>query len=99
MGRLFSVLLRVIAMDSLGRKRRKTYGDVLCGFVGCRILNPFTGMGYYGLSGRNVERSSLMLHVQLAANHDSVFLELRCLAGFQPSRGTAHVRDAEVFGL
>src|SRR6185312_2974557 len=56
-------------------------------------------MSHYGLPRRNVEGPSFMLHVQLAANHDGIFLKLRRLPGLLPSCGAAHVRDAEALGL
>src|SRR5258707_3767875 len=82
-------------MDSLRGKRRQAYRDIFRGLIRSGILYPFPGMGQYGLAGRDIERSILMLHAQLATNHDCVLFEFRRLSWLLPSGGAAHVRNAD----
>ncbi len=82
-------------MDSLRRERRQAYCEVFRCLVRSGVLDPFPGMGYYGLSGRYIERSTFVLHVKLPPNHNCVLFELRRLARLLPPGGAAHVRYAD----
>lgn len=81
------------------RECRDTYRDVLRCFIGSGILDPFAGMSDYGLAGRYIERSTFVHHVELAPNHNGVLLELRSLSRLLPSRGAAHVGNAEAISF
>lgn len=82
-------------MDRVRRKGRKANGDVFRGFIRRRVLNPFPGTGYHRLARSDIECPSLMAHAQLPSNHDGVLLKIGRLPWLLPSRGTAHVRDAD----
>ena len=86
-------------MDRLGRKRWHTNGDVLGGFVGSRILNPFSRMGHNSLARRNLEGSSLMTDAKPPVENDGVLLKFRGLSRFLPARGAGHVRYTDAIFL
>ena len=79
-------------MDSFHRERRKADGDIFCAaFVRSGVTDPFTGVGYYGLTGSNVKRSAFVFHSESSFQDDSEFFERGRLARLTPSGGTAHV--------
>jgi hypothetical protein len=86
-------------MDSLRRERRQAYRDVFRCLVRSGVLDPFPGMGYYGLPGRYIERSTFVLHVKLPPNHNCVLFELRRLAGLLPSGGATHAGYADTIAF
>lgn len=82
-------------MNRIGRKGRKTHGDVLGAFGhGAAVADPLAGMGDDGLAGVHVEYAALMFDTQHASNDDGDFLELGTLAGLFPALGGYHTGNA-----
>jgi len=89
-----------IAVDGFHGESRKADRDVFGAvFVGSGVTDPFAGVGDDGLSGGDVERTILMFDAKRAFENDGEFVEGGSLAGFEPSTGAAHVRDAGRCGL
>jgi hypothetical protein len=86
-------------MDRMRRKGRKANGDVFRGFIRRRVLNPFPGTGYHRLTRSDIEYTALMAHAQLPSNHYGVLLKIGRLPWLLPSRGAAHVRDADALAF
>lgn len=83
-------------MHGLGRKRGQADGDVFRTFGMRRaVLHPFTGVGDNSLPGLHVEHTIFVRHTECALEHNGEFIEFRCLARFDPTARTAHVRNAE----
>src|SRR6476646_3771814 len=85
----------IVAMDRLERKRGHTNGNVFGGFIRRGVLDPLSRMRNHSLASRHLEHSSLMADAQPATQHDGVLLKLRRLSRLFPSRGAAHVGDAD----
>jgi hypothetical protein len=89
------VILAFIPVHGFHGKRWQADGDVFgAAFVRGGVANPFTGVGDDGLSGGYVERAGSVLDAQRSFEDDGELVEGRRLAGFEPSGGAAHVRDA-----
>ena len=58
---------------------------------GSGVADPLAGVGNYGLSGGDVDRSVLVFYAQRAFEDDGELVEGGSLTGFEPSGGTAHV--------
>ena len=85
-------------MDGLGRKGGKADGNVFGALgPGRAVLDPFSGVSDDRLTGRNVKSSFLVSHTKAAPQDESIFVEVRRLAGLDPAWRTAHVRDADLF--
>src|SRR5207247_833481 len=98
--RSFALEMRVvelwIAMHGLRRERWQTNGDVFCTLrMGRAVLHPFTGVGDNSLAGLHLENASFVRNAERALEHDGEFIKFRCLARFDPTARTAHVRNAE----
>ncbi len=92
--------LAVVTNYGVHGKRREADGEIFRAFFTWgAVAYPLAFVGDYGLSGADVEGSAAVLDSQLALNDDGEFIEARCLAGFNPSTGTAHVSDRERFGV
>jgi len=85
-------------MDGLGREGGQADGNVFGALgTGRAVLDPFSGGRNDGLTGRNVKRSCFVSNTQAATEDESVFVEVRRLAGLDPAGRTAHVRDTDLF--
>ena len=78
-------------MHRIRREGRQAHGDVF-GPVGMRraVLHPLALRRVHRLASLDRERDGMGLHLQLAAQHDGVFVELRGLPGLDPAAGAAH---------
>ena len=92
-------------MDRRHGERGKTDGNVFgAAFVRSGVPDPFCGVGDDGLAGGYVERGGLSFRIsvfdaQHTFQHDSEFVELGSLAGFNPSSGAAHMGHTGRRGL
>lgn len=70
-------------------------GDVFgAAFLRSGVAHPFAGAGKDCLAGGDVKRSTFVFDAQQPLQHDRELVELRRLAGLEPSLRTAHVGDA-----
>src|SRR5262249_33194982 len=63
--------------------------------MGCAVLHPFAGGNADGLPRRNVQRALPVRDPKRASEHEREFIELRSLAGFDPTPRAAHKRNAQ----
>jgi len=82
-------------MDRLGRKCRHTDRDIL-GSLGSAVANPLAPMRDDCLAGLDLNDTGFVFYPHLALEDHSVLIEVRPLAGFGPTRRTAHVSDARL---
>ena len=96
-GRLpLRVLQLRVSMHGLHREGGDTDGDVF-GAFGARsgVLDPFAGVGDYGLAGFHFQSSAIVSDFERSLQHDGELVEIRLLPGFDPSLRAAHVGDAD----
>ncbi len=85
----------VVPVHRLHRERGQAHGDVLGPLrIGGRVAHPLAGAGEDRLPGAHVHLAALVLDVDGALDDDRVLVEVGALAGLDPARGGAHVRDA-----
>ena len=81
-----------VTVDGFHGEGGEADGDVFgAAFVGSGVADPLAGVGNYGLSGGDVDRSVLVFYAQRAFEDDGELVEGGSLTGFEPSGGTAHV--------
>jgi hypothetical protein len=91
----YAQTLCFVAVDGFHGECGYTNGDVFRSTLRrSRVPPPLTRMRDHGLSGVNVERPLPVLDPQHSLQHNREFVELRGLAGLDPSFGTAHMCDA-----
>src|ERR1041384_2730378 len=79
----------LVSMHRLHREGRDAHGDVLRAVRSRRaVLNPFSMVRDDRLPGMNVDDTTLVRHPEHPFEHDTVFVELRRLPGFDPARWT-----------
>jgi len=78
------------------RKCRQTHCYIFRA-VGVRraVLHPLARVRDHSLAGGHIERTVLVADKQRTFQHDSEFIETRCLTRLNPTTRAAHVRDAE----
>ena len=72
----------------------QAHGNVLrSAFFWSRITDPFAGMRDHSLSGANLQGAAFVFHPQHSLEHDRELIELRSLAGLNPSTWATLVDD------
>lgn len=85
----------LVAMNGFHGEGWQADSDIFgTAFVRRGVADPFAGVRDDCLSSSDVEFSAFVRDAQRSFQHDGEFVELRSLAGLEPSLRTAHVRDA-----
>src|SRR5258708_33053045 len=90
----------LVSVNRLHGKCRQADGDVLSSIgTGSGILNPLSSVGHYALSSFDFECTAFVSHEYSPFQHNGELVELRSLAGLEPSLRAAHVGNACGGGL
>jgi hypothetical protein len=82
-------------VNGIHGKSGEADSDVLgSAFMGSGITDPLASVSDYSLSGGDFERAGPVFYAKRALKDDSELVKGRSLAGFEPSRGAAHVGHA-----
>ena len=74
------------------RRGKCRYADSnVLGALGCRVLDPLSLVGDYGLSRLDVKDAALVLHANHPFQNDGELVEFRTLPWLFPSSRTSHV--------
>jgi hypothetical protein len=87
-------------MYGVRRECRQADGNVFgAALFGTAVLNPLAGVRNDCLTAANVYRAGFRRHAERPMQNHCVFVELRSLAGLDPSGGAPHSSDAGLFRL
>ena len=82
-------------MDRIRGEGGQTNGQVFGAFLARgTVANPLARLGENSLPGGDDHLTALVLHLNGSAKDDRVLIELRPLAGLDPTAGGTHVGDA-----